>query len=223
MKQYRIQISSWTSSFRYPNIISGYQPTLEVPPISTVLGLINAAAGKYLTYKQLRLGYYFDYEAKGVDLETIYQIKAHEKGYPESVAKSNVINREFLFNCRLFLYTDNQEIVEYLNNPCFSLLLGRSGDLATVRKTCEVELKQSNNAKNIKGQIVPFNKNFVAGLIQPLPQYFTDTVPRKNIGTEAYSIIPYYAKTSATSVTAYTDAIDNKEIDIYFHELNFES
>ena len=222
MKQYRIKISSWTASFRYPNIISGYQPTLEVPPISTVLGLINAAAGKYLVHKQLRLGYYFDYEAKGVDLETIYQIKAHDKGYPESVAKSNVINREFLFNCRLFLYTENQEIVHYLTNPYFSLLLGRSGDLATVHKPCEVELKKTEKAEYIKGQIVPFSKNFLAGLIQPLPQYFSDTVPRKNIGTAAYSVIPYHAKTSATSITAYSDVIDDREIDIYFHELNFE-
>ena len=223
MKQYRIKISSWTASFRYPNIISGYQPTLEVPPISTVLGLINAAAGKYLLYKQLQLGYYFDYEAKSVDLETIYQISAHEKGYPESVAKSNVINREFLFNCRLFLYTDSCEIVDYLNNPYFSLLLGRSGDLATVYKPQEVELEEQKQAKNIKGQVVPFSNHFLAGLIQPLPQYFTDTVPRKNIGTAAYSVIPYYAKTDTTSITAYTDVIDDKEIDIYFHELNFET
>lgn len=222
MRQYRIKISSWTASFRYPNIISGYQPTLEVPPVSTVLGLINAAAGKYLQHKQLRLGYYFDYEAKGVDLETIYQIAVHEKGYPESVAKSNVINREFLFNCRLFLYTDNQEIIGYLNNPYFSLLLGRSGDLATVHIPGEVELKECRHAENIRGQIVPFHDNYLPGLIQPLPQYFTDTVPRKNIGTKAFSVIPYHAKTSATSITAYTDIIDNNEIDIYFHEINFD-
>ena len=44
MRIYRIEITSWTASFRYPNIISGYQPTLCVPPLSTVLGLINACA-----------------------------------------------------------------------------------------------------------------------------------------------------------------------------------
>ncbi len=223
MKQYRIKISSWTASFRYPNIISGYQPTLEVPPISTVLGLINAAAGKYLQHNYLKLGYYFDYEMKAVDLETIYQIAAHDKGYPESVAKSNVINREFLFNCRLFLYTDNEEIINYLSHPYFSLLLGRSGDLATVYKPEERELTESLKARNIKGQIVPFENNFLAGLIQPLPQYFTDTIPRKNIGTRAYSVIPYHADTSETSITAYTDRIDDKDIDIYFHELKFDS
>ena len=69
MEAYRILISSWTSSFRYPNIISGYQPTLHVPPISTVLGILNACAGKYIRHKHLSLGYYFEYGAEAVDLE----------------------------------------------------------------------------------------------------------------------------------------------------------
>ena len=56
MKFYRIEISSWTASFRYPNILSGIQPTLEVPPLSTVLGLINACAGKYLVHEGLNIG-----------------------------------------------------------------------------------------------------------------------------------------------------------------------
>jgi CRISPR-associated protein Cas5t len=64
MEVYRIKLSSWTASFRYPNLISGYQPTLDVPPISTVLGLINAAAGKYVEYSPLLLGYYFEMEQK---------------------------------------------------------------------------------------------------------------------------------------------------------------
>ena len=75
MKLYTIDLTSWTASFRYPNLISGFQPTLEVPPISTVLGLINAAAGRYIPHQQLTLGYYFQFETKCVDLETIYQIE----------------------------------------------------------------------------------------------------------------------------------------------------
>ncbi|MGC9355619.1 MAG: CRISPR-associated protein Cas5, partial [Mariniphaga sp.] len=76
MKAFRVKINSWTSSFRYPNLISGFQPTLEVPPVSTVMGLIYAASGKYLANQQIELGYYFDFKIKTVDLETIYQIKA---------------------------------------------------------------------------------------------------------------------------------------------------
>ncbi|MDR3217965.1 MAG: CRISPR-associated protein Cas5, partial [Dysgonamonadaceae bacterium] len=78
MKVFKIDITAWTSSFKYPNLISGFQPTLEVPPLSTVLGLINAAAGKYIQHRKLKIGYYFEFEAKQIDLETIYQIEAHE-------------------------------------------------------------------------------------------------------------------------------------------------
>ena len=58
MEVFKIEITSWTSSFRYPNLISGFQPTLEVPPLSTILGLINAAAGDYVEFQNLEIGYY---------------------------------------------------------------------------------------------------------------------------------------------------------------------
>jgi CRISPR-associated protein Cas5t len=72
MKAFRIKINSWTSSFRYPNLMSAFQPSLEVPPISTVMGLINAAAGFYLDNREIQIGYYFKYNCKSVDLEFHY-------------------------------------------------------------------------------------------------------------------------------------------------------
>lgn len=103
MKIYRIKITSWTTSFRYPNIISGYQPTLDVPPISTVLGLINACAGHYIDYSHLDIGYYFKYQAKASDLETIYQIE-YDRGTAKKQVKSNVLSRQFLFDNTLYIY-----------------------------------------------------------------------------------------------------------------------
>jgi CRISPR-associated protein Cas5t len=223
MKAYRIKITSWTSSFRYPNLISGFQPTLEVPPISTVLGLINAASGKYMNYKNDKIGYYFEYEAKTVDLETIYQIEltGTKQTYPSNNVKSNVINREFLFNCSLYIYLTNNEIIEYLRKPVYQLLLGRSNDLATVESIEDVELVGNNSPENLKGQIIPFAGNYLAGEIQALPKYFTDTIPRNNIGTEAFTIISCFSGKTKASIKTYTDTINEKEIDIYFHELNF--
>ena len=75
MEVFKIDITAWTSSFKYPNLISGFQPTLDVPPISTILGLVNAASGKYIKHKKLKIGYYFEYSAKQIDLESIYQIE----------------------------------------------------------------------------------------------------------------------------------------------------
>lgn len=223
MKVYRIKISSWTSSFRYPNLISGYQPSLLVPPISTVLGMLNACSGSYLEYDCLELGYYFDFCGKGVDLETIYQVELNDKNIPKNQVKSNVLNREFLGDCRLFLYLKDEVLVNLLKNPCYQLLMGRSGDLASVDCIEELDLLEQKEASKVRGQVVPFARNYLPGAVQALPVYFTNTNPRNNIGTQAYSVIPYNSKDFPTRLTAYRDVIDGKEIDIYFHKLDFRN
>lgn len=222
MKVYRIKISSWTSSFRYPNLISGYQPTLLVPPISTVLGMLNACYGGYLEFEYLELGYYFDFCGKGSDLETIYQVELNDKNIPKNQVKSNVLSREFLGDCRLFLYLKDEAFVNLFKHPCYQLLMGRSGDLASVDCVEELDLPEQKEASKIRGQIVPFARNYLPGTIQALPVYFTNTNPRNNIGTQAYSVIPYNSKDFPTHLTAFRDVIDGKEVDIYFHKLNFK-
>ena len=224
MKVFKIDITAWTSSFKYPNLISGFQPTLEVPPISTVLGLINAASGKYIKYNELKIGYYFEFGAKQVDLESIYQIEAHDKGFPKNVVKSNVINREFLFDNHLILYLLDEQLADYFRFPVYSLLLGRSNDLATVNSIQQVDLPEIQKANKIKGQIIPFGGNYLSGLIQPLPKYFSNTIPRNNLGTEAYSVISYNSADIDTNLPACIDVLKiEKEVHIYFHELDFSS
>lgn len=221
MKFYRITISSWTSSFRYPNVISGYQPTLLVPPVSTVLGLIDAAAGNYIDFNGMSLGYYFEYEGKGKDLETIYQFADNGHGAPKKQVKSNIILREFLSGCRLYLYLQDESLVSYFRRPVFQLLLGRSNDLATVEEIREVELDSIEHATKIYGQVVPLKGNYLPGTIQALPKYFTNTIPRQNLGTEAYSVIPYTSKDFPTQLTAFRDEVNGQSIDIYIHQIDF--
>lgn len=220
MDVFRIDITSWTASFRYPNLISGVQLTLEVPPLSTILGLLNAAAGKYLSHDNLNIGYFFQYGAKEFDLETIYQITSTSKGLPSNNAKSNIIRRQFLFENKLSIYLEDETIVDYLRAPYYNLLLGRSNDLATIEKIERIELKEIKSANKIKGQIIPFNDNMLAGKIQALPKYFSDTIPRLNLGTEPYSIINFQARDMPTKLTAYRDETQlNNGVDIFFHKV----
>jgi len=218
MKAFRIKINSWTSSFRYPNLISGFQPTLEVPPVSTVMGLINAASGKYLENKEIELGYYFDFKIKTIDLETIYQIKANDKNYPENSVKSNVIQREFLYDCRFFLYLVDEELVSLFRQPAYQLLLGRSCDLAGVESIKQVELLEVQNAR-IGGQVVPFNGNYLPGQIQALPKYFSNTIPRKNMGTEPYSVISYNNPVNSP-LLGFKPDLEEFGSDIFFHKFH---
>ena len=224
MKVYRIEISSWTASFRYPNLISGIQPTLDVPPISTVLGILNAAAGKYLKHQDLELGYYFEYAGKTFDLETIYMIQSDSKGNPSNNAKSNVIKREFLADTKLTIFLKDEKIVDYLRNPYYDILMGRSGDLAMVKVSeSPIILKKIENANKVKGQIIPFKNYLVPGIIQALPQYFSEEFPRKNLGTSPYSIVKFAVPDFTTNVTGYRDeSLGKNGVDIFFHQLNFD-
>lgn len=223
MELYTIDIRSWTASFRYPNLISGIQPTLEVPPLSTVLGLINAAAGHYIDHQKLSIGYYFEFKGKEMDLETIYMMDTN-KGKPNNSAKSNVIKREFLFENFLRIYTPDETIVNYLKCPVYPLVLGRMNDLAYIdmAKIEKKNLHEVENADKIKGQIIPFANIFLPGVIQALPKYFSNTIPRQNIGTEAYSILNYQTKVQS-NLKAYRDIIGKEEVDIYMHHLDFTS
>ena len=223
MEFYKIKITSWTSSFKFPNLISGSQPTLLVPPISTILGIFNSAAGKYLKYNDLKLGYYFEYGSKCIDLETIYQFK-RESGKLSNEVKPNIMRREFLFDNMLYIYLDKkcEEIIEYLKNPYYQILLGRMNDIATIEKIETIDLIYIEKANKIKGQIVPYKNNFLQGLLQPLPKYFSDTLPRYNIGTEPYSIIDCNSVDFNTDLNTFRDnSISNNGVDIYFHDLNF--
>ena len=180
------------------------------------MGLIHSASGKHLENRQIELGYYFDFKIKTIDLETIYQIKANDKNYPENTVKSNVIQREFLYDCRLFLFLTDEELVSCFHQPAYQLLLGRSGDLAGIESIKKVELQEVSNAR-FAGQTIPFNGNYLPGQIQALPKYFSNSIPRKNIGTEPYSIISYNNPVYS-QLAGFRPEFEEFESDIYFHK-----
>ena len=101
MKFLRIKIEGWTASFRYPIFISGFQPTLPVPPLSTIYGILSAAKGDLVSPKDTNLAFVFTSEAKSIDIETIYELKGMKGN------KTNILKREFLYNPKLYLYLEH--------------------------------------------------------------------------------------------------------------------
>ena len=182
MKFLRILIEGWTASFRYPTFISGFQPTLPVPPLSTIYGLLSAVKGELVSPDDTGVGFVFESEAKSVDLETIYELKGLKGN------KSNVVKREFLFNPKLYLYVDNLEFREFFERPAYPVLLGRSSDLAFIGEIKEVDLDKKSHI-NLGKTILPFGTNGAFGVIQALPTHFSDGIPRKAIGTKPYILM----------------------------------
>ena len=182
MKALRIKIEGWTASFRYPGFISGFQPTLPIPPLSTVYGLISAAKGTPIGLEDVAIGYVFDNQGKAVDLEVIYELRSGLS------AKSNVIKREFLYNPELYLYLNKVEYKDYFKKPHYPLLLGRSGDLMKVSEISIIDLEEKENPPLGK-TILPFGLKDAFGVIQALPTHFTDTIPRKVLGVKPYLLM----------------------------------
>jgi CRISPR-associated protein Cas5t len=181
MRVLRVHLVGWTASFRYPIFVTGYQPTLPVPPVSTIYGLISAAKGEYITPKDTKVGYVMRSDAKGVDLETIYMLSN------DNSVKSNIYKREFLLNPDLYVYLTNLSFKEAFKKPEYSLLLGRSSDLMMVEEVKEIDLVQKHGKKRVGGTVVPFGEEGIWGPLQALPMYFSNTIPR-----EAIRIRPYY-------------------------------
>ncbi|MCD6094406.1 type I-B CRISPR-associated protein Cas5 [bacterium] len=186
---YRIKITGWTASFRYPIFVYGYQPTLPLPPYSAVYGLISAACGRLVTpADNIEIKYVFKSDSKGVDLETIYEWKVG------GITKSNVIKREFFLNPELYLYTKEKEIADCFRKPYYPLLLGRSTELAFVEEIKKVNLIKKENFM-VGGIILPFPPMWpLNGIIQALPTHFSDTFPRKAIGTRPWFLVKDFQK-----------------------------
>lgn len=221
MKIYSVDIRSFTCSFRHPMLISGTQLTLEVPPLSTILGLINAAAGRYLIYSGEFIGYYFEYESKATDVETVYMAEVNKKGALLATTRSNIIHREFLFEPFLRLYSSSNELIHFFREPIYQLLLGRSSDLATadISSILERKLEPLKQAEKISGQIIPYRKAALPGRIQPLAKYFSDTIPRQMLGKEPYVVINCRSSVPGP-LPVWRDNINGKEVDIFFHDVD---
>lgn len=207
MKFLRILIEGWTSSFRYPTFISGFQPTLPVPPLSTIYGLLSAVKGEFVTPDDTNVGFVFHSDANAVDLETIYELKGLKNN------KSNVVKREFLYNPKLYLYLDNLEFKKYFEKPVYPVLLGRSSDLAYINKIDEVNLEMKSNV-NLGKTILPFGTEGAFGVIQALPTHFSDTIPRRAIGTKPYVLMNKFYNYSGECY--YDDELD---WGIWIHDL----
>jgi len=177
----RIEIKSWTASFRYPTFQSGYQPTLPVPPLSTIQGILSAVKGEIVYFSEVPfVGYIFKSEGKGVDLERVYAL-----GKPET----DVLKREVLLENTLYLYLSD-EWENYFKKPKFQLLLGRSSDVATVEKIEKVEPEEKTNIP-VGGTIVPITSG-LPGLVHALPVEFDySVIPRRVRKVKPFTLLPF--------------------------------
>ena len=204
MKVLRVHITGWVSSFRNPLFISGFQPTLPLPPLSTLYGLLTAAKGDWVTPHDAAIGFVFQSNGKGTDLETVYEFlntlsakskinnrqvkRGSSKVFYSMLMNPNIKKREFLVEPQLYLYTPDLWLKEAFERPRYPLLLGRSSDLATVKSIDEIELERKTETFYCD-TLLPFPDSQIHGKMLSLPTHFTAEIPRRPCGTRAYCLI----------------------------------
>lgn len=188
MKSYRVCLNGWTASFRHPQLVTGAQPTLPLPPPSTIYGLIAAASGRWVDPDECRMGYVFRSSGNARDLEKIYQFQK------SSSASSTVIYRDWLTDWRLCLYFTEPKWAENFLSPVFPLTLGRQQELAHVETgeseetVSEIELQSERTV--LGGTVVPFPKFPEAfGLVMALPLVMSPDLPRQAIGVRPWLMV----------------------------------
>lgn len=187
MRAYRVALSGWTASFRHPQLVTGMQPTLPLPPPSTIYGLVSAAAGRWIDPAECPLAYVFRAQGEATDLETIYQFSN------SSDAKSNVILRQWLTDWQLWLYFTERHWAECFQTPVYPLLLGRQQELAGVEAgpdgsaVTEVDLAQATTT--LYGTALPFPFWEAAGMVMALPLVMSPDLPRQAIGVRPWQLV----------------------------------
>lgn len=170
---------------------AGYHPTLPLPPLSTVYGLLAAAVGRDVDPSRVWLGYRFRSEAKARDLEKI--ILFSEKGATWDAKTGQVgsmpIQREFLLNPILWLYMPPlEELWQAFRYPRFPLVLGRSQDVAYVEKMERVTLEPATEGE-AEGILLPFPCPGVASFVYNLPTFLPTHPPRRPLAVKPFQMV----------------------------------
>ncbi|EGT3740315.1 CRISPR-associated protein Cas5, partial [Clostridioides difficile] len=115
---------------------SKIQRTYEIPPISTVVGILKNIYGEEID--DFILGYVIYHDGTFKDLQTIYkEINPNVKTLTDSDRfQTDVCPIEYLINPKLIIYTNIDKNIEF-NEP---LCLGKTNCLAKVLSLSEIEV-----------------------------------------------------------------------------------
>lgn len=204
MEMYRVVLKSATAFFRNDVTSTSYQETFNCPPLSAIHGLIAASCGKYCY--DIDIGYIFQYGFKCVDYELILRKEGKHKDLYKIYKTDNrfdrndilrgclgtiPVKREILFDCTLKLYLSDREVAESFIHPFYSLLLGRTDDLAmVVQKPEKVDLIDSPNNIQFGGTIIPLNEiRMLPGRLFKLNIKISEEYPRKVEKSGIFTIV----------------------------------
>jgi CRISPR-associated protein Cas5 subtype I-B len=226
-------IRAWTATFKMPGFysntgIKSAMPTMDVPPYTTIIGMLGNMIGQEIVPDEAgSIGYVFEYDRKGVDLEKLesYTLDPERGILRRNLGSTNPTRREFLLHPRLHLYLENIALFgrcfrEPTNIPC----LGRSQDIAwleTLENGEQSEIVEADEVPQgiIRNTLIPFPQEGVGGIIIPL----VDSYQNDEIGSfrRARRISKYQIVTRPASVrrSSLFKVSNREDCVIYMHAI----
>ncbi len=198
MEVLRVELEVPVCSFRYPHFLVGRQLTFDMPPPATIYGHVASALGDFPDPRSFRFAYTFTATGKGEDLENQHIIvpggsrpfAVGGAAYPSSTSATvQPTHRQFLFGCRLTLYVDRLDFEEAFRKPRFTVVLGRSQDLAAYGRVERVELL-SAELGYYEDTILPadFRRRTGRGTTVLMPRYVAPP-PQRETAFERYIVL----------------------------------
>ena len=176
MRVLKIELEGVTTSFRYPHLLTGRQPSYPLPPPSTLYGHVASVLGGYPDPASFRFAFAFTHQASVDDYEHSWLIerdlRQSKKGQPSPniIATLSPTIREVLFRPRLTLYLDTPLLNDWhtaFRSPAFPVALGRSQDLAAYTQV-EVVTLEERLAGYLEHTLLPWSWRPEVGLGQGL-------------------------------------------------------
>ena len=158
MRAARVEVRAPVTSFRHPFFVTGRQPTLLIPPPSTVFGHCASALGAWPDPDAFFFGIHFTFRSRAQDLEHQHitqALGAKTKTFvqtPSGPARATTeitvqpVCRDFLFDVRMTLYLP-LDLAAAFRAPVHTVVLGRSQDLAEITSVDEVDLARPVRAR----------------------------------------------------------------------------
>jgi hypothetical protein len=208
--------------------VKSIMPTMDVPPYTTILGILGNIIGRELNPKETkRIGFVFEYDKKGIDLEKLesYTLDSKKNILKRNTGATNPTQREFLIRPKLHLYLENvvlfeEHFIEPFNIPS----LGRSQDVAWLETLENGKQYTIVSAEEVEQGIVcntllPFPQEGANGVIIPLVEYYENTqlgLFRKAIKINQYQIVSKPALVKQSSLFRVSNRDD---LVIYMHSI----
>lgn len=193
MKALHVRFEAFTATYKVPFINSGVAVAAPVPSYSNIVGLISCCAGKWIAKDDTFIGFKYEYNGIGRDLETTRRLGLDSKGNLRRVAEAGIAAREFHVNPKLDLYLSNTGFYNYFYRPMGVPTLGRSQDVAWITDLEIIEIEKAKAGK-IKPTLIPFPCADVGGRLVRYCDYFINS----NIGQMRepesmilYQIVPF--------------------------------